>query len=135
MKSLTTRFFVISMTLIIIAVWTGPGVAGGASPARAILGVDEFMQHVEQHRGTVRVEGVVSAVAPAQQTLALIDRREFQACAVTTCARLTLPVRWTGPMPALRDLVRLEGKVQHEGGKLIFKARTLEKVTPSKESR
>ncbi len=101
-----------------------------ASPPGAIISVDEFMQNVERFRGPVRVAGVVSAVSPEQQTLVLIDAREFQECEVTTCAQLSLPVHWTGPMPIVQDTVQLEGEVQEAGGKLIFKARALKKVFP-----
>ncbi len=98
-----------------------------AAPPK-ILGVDEFMKNVDRYQGRVNLEGVVSAVAPEQQALSLIDAKEFQACGVTTCAQLTLPVQWRGPMPAVRDLVRLEGQAQEVKGKLMFVADKLEKV-------
>ncbi len=94
-----------------------------------ILGVDNFMKNVDRYRGKVSLEGVVSAVAPDQQAISLIDRGEFQACNVTTCAQLTLPVQWRGPMPAVRDLVRVEGEAREVKGKLMFVADKLEKVT------
>jgi hypothetical protein len=99
-----------------------------AASRQAILGVDEFMKNVDRYRGKVSLEGVVSAVAPEQQAISLIDSGEFQACEVTTCAQLTLPVQWRGPMPDVRDLVRVEGQAQEMKGKLIFAADKLEKV-------
>jgi hypothetical protein len=74
-----------------------------------VLGVQEFMKNVDRYRGQVRLEGVVSAVSPADQALSLIDIQEFKDCGVTTCAPLTLPVKWQGPWPAIRDIVQLEG--------------------------
>ena len=56
-----------------------------AAPPK-VLGVDEFMKNVDRYRGKVSLEGVVSAVAPEQQAISLIDSGEFQACNVTTCA-------------------------------------------------
>ncbi len=86
------------------------------------------MKNVDRYRGPVSLEGVVSAVAPDQQAISLIDSGEFQDCGVTTCAQLTLPVHWRGPQPAVRDLVRLKGQVQEVKGKLMFVADKLEKV-------
>jgi hypothetical protein len=76
----------------------------------------------------VRVEGVVSAVAATEQSLTLIDVAELKRCGVVTCAPLSLPVRWNGPMPAVPDVVRLTGEVQDHQGKLVFLASALEKV-------
>ena len=100
-----------------------------SASSKATLGVDEFMKNVDRYRGTVSLEGVVSAVAPEQQAISLIDSGELQACGVTTCAQLTLPVQWRGPMPAVRDLVRVEGQTQEVKGKLMFVADKLEKVS------
>ena len=71
----------------------------GREHPESILGVDTFMRNVDRHRGVVQVEGVVSAISEKDQTLALIDTREFQECGVTTCASLQLPVRWEGVSP------------------------------------
>ncbi len=57
-----------------------------AASRQAILGVDEFMKNLDRYRGKVSLEGVVSAIAPEQQAISLIDAKEFQACGVTTCA-------------------------------------------------
>ncbi len=100
-----------------------------AAKPQAILGVEDFMKNVDRYRGQVILEGVVSAAVPEQQAISLIDRGEFQACNVTTCAQLTLPVQWRGPMPAVRDIVRVEGQAQEVQGKLMFVADKLEKVT------
>jgi hypothetical protein len=92
-----------------------------------VLGVQEFMKNVDRHRGQVRLEGVVNAVSPEKQALSLIDIQEFKDCGVTTCAPLTLPVKWKGPWPAVRDVVQLEGEVRESGGKLFFEAKRLQK--------
>jgi len=99
-----------------------------ASPKK-VLGVDDFMKNVDRYRGKVSLEGVVSAVAPEQQAISLIDSGEFQACGDTTCSQLTLPVLWRGHLPAVRDLVGVEGQTQEVKGKLMFVADKLEKVT------
>lgn len=121
-------FAVIAAILVVCSM--GPGLEAGevaASPAK-VLGVDDFMKNVDRYRGKVSLEGVVSASAPEQRMLSLIDCGELQACGVTTCAQLTLPVQWRGPMPQERDLVRVEGQAQEVQGKLMFVADKLEKV-------
>lgn len=95
---------------------------------QAILGIDDFMKNVDRYRGKVSLQGVVSAVTPGQQAIYLIDAKEFQACGVTTCAQLTLPVQWRGSMPAVSDLVRVDGQAQEVKGKFMFVADKLEKV-------
>jgi hypothetical protein len=97
--------------------------------APAVLGVEELMQNVKRHRGTIRVEGVVSAVASDRQALTLIDTRELRECGVTTCARFKLPVRWTGAMPRVGEIVQVDGEVQEQDGKRLFIARKLEAVS------
>ncbi len=119
------------ITAILLVFSIGRGLQAGevAVPLPKVLGVDDFMKNVDRYRGKVSLEGVVSTVAPEQKAVSLIDAKEFQACGVTTCAQLTLPVQWRGPMPAVRDLVRIEGQAQEINGKLMFVADKLEKVT------
>lgn len=119
------------ITAILLVLSIGQGLQAGevAASPKKVLGVDDFMKNVDHYRGKVSLEGVVSAVAPEQQAISLIDSGELQACGVTTCAQLTLPVQWRGPMPAVRDLVQGEGQAQEIKGKLMFVADKLEKVT------
>lgn len=125
-----TGAFITAMTLAFLLVLSLSLRAGeAATSGQALLGVDEFMKNVDRYRDKVSLEGIVSAIVPEQQAVSLIDAKEFQACGVTTCAQLTLPVQWRGPMPAVRDLVRVEGQVQEVKGKLMFVADKLEKMT------
>lgn len=101
--------------------------ASGSPSESEVLGVQEFMKNVDRYQGKVRVEGVVSAISPAAQALSLIDVQEFKDCGVTTCAPLTLPVRWQGPWPSVKDVVQLEGELRKSGGKLFFEAKRLQK--------
>ncbi len=122
------------ITAIFLVFSIGQGLQAGevaASPPK-VLGIDDFMKNVDRYRAKVSLEGVVSTVAPEQKAVSLIDAKEFQACGVTTCAQscaqLTLPVQWGGPVPSVGDLVRLEGQAQEIKGKLMFVADKLEKV-------
>ena len=107
-----------------------------AAEPQGAVGVEALMKNVDQHKGSVRVEGVVSAASAERQSLTLIDTRELEECGVTTCAQLKLPVRWTGTMPAVRAIVRVDGEVQRQpDGKLVFVARGVEQVRAPQETR
>lgn len=100
-----------------------------SSPSGRALGVEEFMRSVDSRTGEVVVEGVVSAVSASERRIALIDTAEFEHCGVVTCAEYTLPVRWTDVLPAVKDHLRVRGSVGDDGGKLIFVAAGVEKVS------
>ncbi len=119
------------ITVILLVFSIGQGLQAGevVTSLPKVLGVDAFMKNVDHYRGKVSLEGVVSTVAPEQKAVSLIDAKEFQACGVTTCAQLTLPVQWRGPVPSVGDLVRIEGQAQEIKGKLMFVADKMEKVT------
>ncbi len=97
-----------------------------ASP-KAILGVDEFMKNVDRYREKVSLEGVVGAVVPRQQEITLMDKEKILVCPCVQVNLLT--VQWCGPMPAMGDLIGIEGQAQEVKGKLTFVADKLEKVT------
>ncbi len=107
----------------------------GTAAAGDLVGVDTLMREAERRPGTATVEGVVSQVFPDRDLVGLIDVEEFRKCRVVSCASLTLPVRWKGPMPELASTVRVDGEVQKEGVRLLFVARTLEVTAPPPESR
>ncbi len=48
--------------------------AAGSQTESPVLGVNEFMKNVDLYRGKVRLEGVVSAVSSADQSLSVIER-------------------------------------------------------------
>ncbi len=108
--------------------------AAKSSQTNAVLSVENFMKNVDRYRGSVRVEGVVAAVSATNQMLGLIDTREFQTCGLEKCG-LSLPVRWTGPMPALGQAVHADGRVQETEGKLVLVAKTVEKIELPKQGK
>jgi hypothetical protein len=126
------------VALTILLVGTPRAEAGPATPAApqtpvAALGVDLLMREPEKHPGTLVVEGVVKTASKKEQPLALIDVEEYRKCRVVTCALLALPVRWAGEMPAVLDIIRVEGEVTTVNGKMLFAARKLEKVPETKK--
>jgi len=124
---------IIAATIVVSQAQTNSAPPAESSKTNAVLGVENFMKNVEHYRGNVRVEGVVATVSASDQMLALIDVREFQTCGLEQCS-LSLPVRWSGTMPAVGQAVRTDGQVQEAKGKLVFVAKTLEKnELPKKE--
>lgn len=90
--------------------------------------IEALAKQPDNYRGPIRVRGVVSAVFPDQKMLALIDSKEVEACGVTTCANLSLPVQWEGPMPGVGDQIFAKGQVRTTGAKLIFIASAIDKI-------
>jgi len=122
-------------TLLMGAPRVEAGQATQVAPQTPIpaLGVDQLMKEPEKHAGALVVEGVVKNASKKDQSLALIDVAEYRKCRVVTCSLLALPVRWAGEMPAVLDIVRVEGEVTTVGGKMLFAARKLEKVPETKQ--
>lgn len=119
---------VIVACLLVFSPGAGLQAAETAVSPQKVLGVDEFMKNVDRYPGKVSLEGVVSGVAPDSAAISLIDCGEFQACGVTTCAQLTLPVQWSGPLPGVGDRVKIAGQTKEVKGKLMFVAEKLEKA-------
>ncbi|MBI5723909.1 MAG: DUF4346 domain-containing protein [Planctomycetes bacterium] len=126
----------VSVVAIVWAVqkWPAPRVGGPVATRPVVLGVDQYMRNVDRYPGLVTVEGIVSSVSPGENMLALIDRQEWEECQTVTCAKLTLPVRWTGGMPGVKTLVRAEGEARQIGGKLVFVAKSVRKAQPTTET-
>jgi len=108
--------------------FSAPSSAAGTVP---ILGVERFMKRADDYPGTVAVEGVVASLSPETRLFSLVDVREFRECGLTDCARLALPVRWTGPFPDLKATVRVEGRAARLNGKRVFDAQSLTSANPS----
>lgn len=126
MKRFPPVLYTAAIFIIIGLIWFNIPAAGSQTQS-SVLGINEFMKNVDLYRGKVRLEGVVSAVSSADQSLSVIDVQEFKDCGVTTCAPLTLPVKWPGPLPVVEDVVQLEGEVRESNGKLFFQAQRLQK--------
>ena len=126
MKRHLTLLYIAALVMIISLILVKiPAV--GSQTESPVLGVEEFMKNIDHYRGKVRLEGVVSAISPADQALSLIDIEEFKDCGVTTCAPLILPVKWQSTLPSVKEVVQLEGEVRESGGKLFFEAQRLQR--------
>lgn len=94
----------------------------------SVIGVDAFMRAGSEEEQPMVIEGVVSAVSSDENMMALIDRLEYEQCSSLSCAKLTLPVRWVGPMPRLGQTVHATGRVADEDSGKVFVAQTLNAV-------
>ena len=103
----------VALILLFPAEWA---VAGGPQEVQAVLTAKSLPARID-------VVGVVSRRDAAKGTFALIDRAECSKCPSTSCAPPSLPVRWTGNLPAVRETVRVKGSVRDtEAGKFLFAA-------------
>jgi len=131
------HLFVLATLTVLLAnaplVEAGPPAPLAPQTPNAALGVDQLMKEPEKHLGALVVEGVVKTASKKDQTLSLIDLEEYRKCRVVTCSLLALPVRWAGEMPAVLDIVRVEGEVTSVNGKMLFAARKLEKIPETKQ--
>ena len=88
--------------------------AGAPQEVQAILSAKSLATRID-------VVGVVSRRDAAKGTFALIDRAECSKCPSTSCAPPSLPVRWTGTLPGVRESVRVKGSIRDtRDGKFLF---------------
>lgn len=110
-----------------------PSRSPGPANQIASVRVETLAENPDRFRGQLRVKGIVGRVLPEQRLFSLVDlsdREELLQKGETQC--VTLPVRWTGPMPAAHDEVLVQGEVQVTDKKLLFVARTVSK--PAQDS-
>ncbi len=99
----------------------GGAVAGGPREVQAVLAAKPLPAEID-------VVGVVSRRDAAKGTFALIDRAEYSRCRSVSCPSASLPVRWTGALPAVTESVRVKGAVRDtREGKFLF-AESVEKA-------
>lgn len=91
-------------------------------------GIDAVMKSPNGYKGVIKIEGAVSEVYPKDNFIVLIDRKEYKQCGKETCALLKLPVKWSGPMPSVRDIIVARGEIRENRGLRFFSATTLEKI-------
>lgn len=98
--------------------------------AKTVIGVEELIEGPDRMSQKIRVQGLVGRVLPEQGLFSLVDlsdREELLQTGKTQC--VTLPVRWSGPMPALQDELLVEGEIQKSADGLVFVSHKVEKVT------
>lgn len=133
MTRVTVHFVLIDLLLLAAAGCSREAPRTPPAPSTSapgtIVAVDDLMNSPEKYPGVLRVEGVVSEISEKDHTLGLIDIREFRECGGIECAELVLPVRWNGQLPSPADAVRVEGRIVESGGKSVFEATSIEKIT------
>lgn len=108
--------------------------SSGVTPSAAVrseavptTSVEVLAEHPDRFAGRVRVRGIVGRLAAERQMFSLVDlsdKEELLKTGATQC--VTLPVRWTGAMPAAMQEIAIEGSVQQTEGKLLFVATTVQ---------
>ncbi len=113
---------VLAAIIALAILFPTPRAVGGApQEVQAVLAAKSLPARID-------VVGVVSRRDTAKGTFALIDRGECSRCPTTSCAPPSLPVRWTGNLPAVRESVRVKGAVRDtKEGKFLF-AESVESV-------
>ncbi|PLX45100.1 MAG: hypothetical protein C0609_03990 [Deltaproteobacteria bacterium] len=103
-----------------------------ASVALAVEHLDAFMKGANVGSAAT-VEGVVSVVSPKGGRFGIIDSFEFAACKTVNCAKLTMPVLWSGDTPQIASTVHVTGVVEKGKTGLVFNASAVEEVAPPPE--
>lgn len=123
-----TSFIPFAVIIILSAGFVPVRDACSSNARQSIAGVDEVMRSPGRYKGVIKIEGAVSEVYPKDNFIVLIDRKEFKQCGKTTCALLKLPVKWSGPIPSVSDIVAVTGEVKENKGARFFDASALEKI-------
>ena len=138
-RRLKSHLFIICLliiSLVISIACSKQASNNGSEPDNSILvtqtnaavNVDDLMREPEKYHGIILVKGVVAGIFHDEQTITLIDIREYANCGVVTCSSLMLPVSWKGIMPKPEETVQITGEIKELNKKLIFAAQTLENV-------
>lgn len=99
-----------------------------AERSAAIVHVDDLGDDPEKFKDEIVLRAVVSAVKKSEGVFAVIDSREYESCGVLTCAKHTLPVKFSGELPDPRTLVEITGEVVHSDKGLVFAAKRVDRV-------
>ena len=91
--------------------------------------VRDVASNPSKHLGQLALTGVVGIVTP-EKGFVIVDMKEYEAegfgC-LTTDEPTKLSVQWTGTPPAVKDKVRVEGKLVKEKKGYAFTAEKVEK--------
>ncbi|MBI2572169.1 MAG: hypothetical protein HYV63_34600 [Candidatus Schekmanbacteria bacterium] len=91
-----------------------PAFLGGGSPSQPddALHVDDVATDPKGFQGTIHVRGVMAFVPQKYPgTFAMIDTREARMCRELHCAKKTLSVKTTAPLPEPWDELHVRGKI------------------------
>ncbi len=105
-----------------VVLFPGPG------PALAAPMEVNAVASAKSLAGPFEVVGVVSRRDASKGTFALIDREEFARCRQVGCAAFSLPVRWSGKLPAVTATVTVRGTVKGGAGGRFLAADSVEAV-------
>ncbi|MFV1994425.1 MAG: hypothetical protein ACC661_03220 [Verrucomicrobiales bacterium] len=105
---------------------TEPPVTTKPDTSSRIVHVDDLAKNPEDFKGEIVLRAVVVGVKESEEVFGVIDSREFESCGVLTCAKNTLPVKFSGDLPEPKTVVQVTGRmIQGEKG-LIIEAKRVE---------
>lgn len=94
---------------LVLAVGIAAGVMFSGPGEATALHVNQVAADPGAFSGTITVTGITAAFAPNDPALfGVMDIKELQ-CTTPNCNKVLIPVRITGPVPALGDEVRISG--------------------------
>ena len=99
-----------------------------AKIAQKIINVDELAENPEAFQGDIVLHGVVAGVNKSKGVFGVIDAREFKSCGVLSCARFTLPVKYTKRAPELKSFVNISGRLTKDEKGMLVVARKVEVI-------
>jgi hypothetical protein len=92
------------------------------------LNVNDVGSDPAAFTGTITLTGVTKAVSPQDPTLfGIMDMKEL-ACTMVNCNKLLIPIRFSGPIPAIGDEVRVTGSFVNQGDGYLFVATAVKVV-------
>jgi len=107
---------------------TGPAVAAKSDGVGRVVQVDEIAKGPGVFQNEFVLRGAVAGIRKTEGVFAVIDAREFKLCGVLTYANNTIPVKFTGDLPAPRSIVEITGRVVKDKKGLVIAARRVEIV-------
>ncbi len=120
MKTNIRNLFVLVAALSFLALATG---CKNEAPA---FGVNDVVSDPGAFSGSLTLVGIVNAYSQSDATIVgVMDKKELT-CTTPNCEKVLLPVKITGPRPAIGDEVRISGSFTAESWGQLFNASEME---------
>lgn len=87
--------------------------------------VDDLFENLENHSGRISLQGVVAGSDADKGVFGVIDLREYEECGVLSCAKFTMPVRFSGDLPEAKTILTMTGEVVKTSDGYLFDAQEL----------
>ena len=113
---------------LVLAVAITAGIFFSGAGQATALHVNQVVADPAAFSGTITVTGVTAGFSPHDPALfGVMDIKELQ-CTTPNCKKALIPVRVTGPIPALGDEVRISGTFVNSPMGYVLTAETVKVV-------